>query len=571
MKPRLRHALASTALFAGAALAAAPAGLEAQQVCRVQPPVDVSRIMVPTLRSSDRGLATEAADVIRERLGRDFNCRDLLVISRNDIHNVLTASGYRTDTALSPQDARQLGQLIRADEYVTGDVNRTPEGFRAELNLVLTRDNAFVQPLPPITGRRIGDIAVQASRQIRDARRQVDAERRCYQAYREERYAEAIAAADQGIQAYPQATLARLCKAVTYKQMGQPTDSVLAITNEILQIHPRSRIALQLAAEAYEETEQDERAVQAWTTLIATDPTNAGLIERATRYLVTSGNAQMAKPIIEEAVQANPGDPSLQRLRWLVLLTIRDWEGAIRVGEELARTDTAIADTTFFRQLVTAYAADSQFVEAAQTAERGTQKFPDNATLYLLAAQNYRAANQAEPALRAARRAVELDPAVPQGYAQLARLQMEAGNPDEALAALRASLQHDPDSAFIGSYALSLGGQVYQRASASQEREDWLRVMPFFALADSLAPSNQAKFLLGLSAFRVAESALQEASRTRSCELAELGQENMTRARASFMAGGGQENPETAGQVMQWLQQAQPAAQNQVRQFCRDR
>src|SRR3546814_1530173 len=51
------------------------------------------------------------------------------------------------------------------------------------------------------------------------------------------------------------------------------------------------------------------------------------------------------KPIIEQAVEQNPGDPALTNLLFLIQLASKDWKGATKTGEDLARVDTAASDT----------------------------------------------------------------------------------------------------------------------------------------------------------------------------------------------------------------------------------
>ena len=580
MKATYRRALMAVgtlvASFGGGALAS----LDAQQVCRVAPPDDVKRIMVPALRSSNKQLAVQAADEIRERLGRDFSCRDLLVISKNDIERTLVASGYRTDTALSPTDAKTLATLMRADEYISGSVVRTPENeFQVEANLVLSRNNALVQPLPTVRTRRLDDAAKEVARHLDAAKKQMAAEQRCVALARQNNYVGAAAAAQQGIQAYPQSTLARLCLLEMYSQLNYGADSLVRVAEEILAIDPRSRIALEYAAVAYDSLKQDDKAVDAWTRLIAADPTNTRLVERATAYLLTSGQAARARPIIMEAVEQNPGDPALQRLKFLVLLTIRDWRAAYETGEELIKTDTAMADTTFFTRLVSAYANDSQPQRAAEAAARGIAKFPSNASLYALHAQTLRNAGQLQQSLVSARRAVELNPRIPRGWVLVAQTQMDLGQPDSSLASLRRAKEMNTDSTFLSQYALSLGNQAFRdanamkdSASASATRAKFQQAVRFLALADSVADVQQnkdnANFLLGISAFALGQSAATDAPRTKSCELARTAQDAFTLAQI-HLPRGASVNQQAAGQYMQYLSQFTPVVDRQVRQFCR--
>ena len=461
--------------------------------------------MVPTLRADDKRVGVQAGDELRKSLEREFNCQELIIVSRNDIFNTLAVSGYDTASALNPNDAKLLGQNVRADEYISGVVRSTAEGFSADLNLVLQRDPALSQPLGTITGRRLSDVARAAVAQLKEARKQIEAEEKCVAALRAGNNQEAITHADYGITQYPRATLARLCKQAAYAQLNFPADSMLRISSEILEIDPNSRLALQAAARAYEATNQDEKAVQSWAKLISLDPTNTGLVQQATTFLVTSGNAAAAKPIIEEAVQQNPGDPDLQELRWLVLLTIRDWKAAIPVGEELSRTDTAFADSTFFRQLVTAYQADSQPQKAAEAAAKGVAKFPQNVTLLMLQGQNLRQIGQLQQAEVAVRRALSIEPKFQRGWLQLAQIQWELQQADSAMSSLRQGLANGEDPNVVAQYTLSLAGQLWTQANNSKTLTDWEREIPFFQLSDSLLtasgqPNVQTRFLLGFSA-----------------------------------------------------------------------
>ena len=556
----------------GALLLPGATTVEAQQTCRRPPGPEVHRLMVPTLRAEDKRIGVQAADELRERLEREFNCQELIIVSRNDIFNTLSVSGYDTASALNPNDAKLLGQNVRADEYISGVVRQTPEGFSADLNLVLQRDPALVQPLEPITGRRLGDIARAAATQIEAARKQIEAEEKCVAALRAGNNQEAIQHADYGITQYPRATLARLCKQAAYAQLNFPADSMLRLGNEILEIDPNSRLALQSVARAYEATNQDEKAVQAWAKLISLDPTNAGLVSQATEFLVKSGNAAAAKPIIEKAVQDSPGDPDLQELYWLVLLTIRDWEAAIPVGEELARIDTSFADTTFFIRLVTAYQADSQPQQAAEAGARGNAKFPQNATLLMLRGQNLRQIGQLQQAEQVVRQALSIDPKFQRGWLQLAQIQWELQQGDSTVSSLRQGLANGEDPNMVAQYALSLGGQLWQQANASKALPDWERLVPFLSFVDSLQtasgqPVPQTRFMLGFAGYSAAQAMLPELPKAKDCEMTRKAQQYVQLA-ATKVREGGSFNPEAAGQLMQWTMQALPFVDAQVKANC---
>ena len=52
--------------------------------------------------------------------------------------------------------------------YVDGNVTKTGTGYKADARLVLARDNSMVQPLPSISGNKLGDVASQISKAILD-------------------------------------------------------------------------------------------------------------------------------------------------------------------------------------------------------------------------------------------------------------------------------------------------------------------------------------------------------------------------------------------------------------------
>ena len=59
-------------------------------------------------------------------------------------------------------------------------------------------------------------------------------------------------------------------------------------------------------------------------------------------------------------------------------------------GEQMIKTDTATADTTFFVRQAACYASSNDPQKAAATAAQGVAKFKNNAALWSLYAQTLR-------------------------------------------------------------------------------------------------------------------------------------------------------------------------------------
>src|SRR5690606_11479275 len=121
------------------------------------------------------------------------------------------------------------------------------------------------------------DAASQISREVRNARRQLEAEQRCVNHYRDENFQQAVEEARKARDNYPQATIARVCEVRALARMDAPPEQILALTSEILEIHPQNQPALTLAYEAYKEQGDQDHALEALTTLLSVDPGNANL------------------------------------------------------------------------------------------------------------------------------------------------------------------------------------------------------------------------------------------------------------------------------------------------------
>ena len=159
MTARQRHGRIVAAILVGLAIQGSTSELGAQQQTLQRGQTPGPRFMVPVLRSNERNLGAQVADQLRERMGGDFMMRTLWIIPKSDIDNALEQSGYSKTEPLNANDAKQLANLIRAEEYVEGTVNKTAAGFEFDGQLLLVRGEGMVQPLPKVAGAKLGDIA----------------------------------------------------------------------------------------------------------------------------------------------------------------------------------------------------------------------------------------------------------------------------------------------------------------------------------------------------------------------------------------------------------------------------
>jgi tetratricopeptide (TPR) repeat protein len=535
----------------------------------------VPRVMIPVLRSQDKTLGVQAADALRNRMSGDFPQRVLWVIAKDDITKTLEASGYPTTEALNPNDAKALGQLLRADYYLDGTISRDGAGLKADIKLVLTRDNSLQQPLPAATGAKPGDLASPISRAFRDAIKQLEFDQKCTNALRDGKPQDAMRFAREGIGAYPDATIARTCLMFAYSAAKLPQDSILGIAAEIIQRDPMSKPALGFAGDAYLQKGDTLKAVETYTTLLGTDPNNTRLIDQVVNLLGAIRRPEVALPIMARVVNDNPGDVSLTRTYWLLLLAARDYKKGTEVGLQLPQLDTAAADSNWHAKMVAAFDQDSNFQASAEMAGRAAAKYPRSAFWRLLHGQQLRKVGQNQQALAKFREAIERDPKVPNARLLIAQLENDAGNHDGVMAALRDAAANGEDKAVVAGFALGIGNRLRVQADSlpagstpAQKREALARAVPFLEFSDSVNTTPNAKFVLGVVQFTTAISALQEAQPAKSCELARLAEAQMQEAQINVPAGG-RTSPQAAQQVMGNIQQFLPAASQMVKAYCR--
>jgi len=532
--------------------------------------------MVPVFRSQDKGLGVAVADAIRDKLMNDNLMTSMWVVSKKDLMANLQLSGYDGNEALSPNDLKQLAVFIRAEEYVDGVVTRGADGnITVTASLNLPRGDGMEQPIGPFSGAKPQDVAARMSSELEKARKQIKGATDCMQSQRQRLYDEAKSQAAKAIRDYPNSVFARICLLEIAITQKQGPDSMIKVAEEILAIHPENDRALkvvvdQYAVKASTDKAFEDRYIASLQKLLAADPTNTSLQAKIVNALARAGKMEMAKPIIDEAVKQSPGDPDLIGLQWKIYRALSDWKGAIAIGEEMIRHDTAAADTVFFQELVAAYLSDSQPQKAQEAAARGAAKFSNNPTLWITVAQLARRNGQIPQALDAINKVLAINPKFPGVNLQKAAIFSEQGNLDSLRETLRAAVAAGEDKATAAGMILPKANdllQAYQKDS-SKTVEGGDHILGLFAFADSLNPTPLSGFLQAATMVVMGQPLLTRAAANKSCEYSRRMNEMLISAQ-SLVQKHGREFPAAAGGVMQGAIQMQGYADQYVKAFCK--
>jgi tetratricopeptide (TPR) repeat protein len=598
---------------------------------------------------TDRELGGKVSEQLRERLDDLLPNREVEMVRNDSVRAKLERAGFAPDSAASLPTLRQLSRSLRADEILVGTVARGPEGFRLTAQLVLARDVRLRQPYAPVTGPSLDAVTKALASTVAASRVQLAPQRRCENALREQKPADAVRAAREGVAAYPNGALVRTCLTQALRYGGAPATEVLEAARGVLAIDAGSAQALEVAAMALDSLHRRAEAADAWTRLFATDTGSLELGERVAWALFENDNAAAAEPIVLRLTASHP-DLRLLQLQWRVANVNRHWPLAVTTGEALLERDPQAAlDSAFVARLATVYETNGQRYQAVATAARGVAAIPGAAQLYalytrlvraegdsalprglalfprsaeLLAmnAEALRAQGKLVEALAATRRAVAIDPRLPQGELSIAQAELDLGRPDSALASLQrivarargaaptaapptadvptpfaggmpsldgpaatpaasgpptppaaapeaspAAAAPVPDArtrdsvlAMVAQFALAKGNTLLRAADATRRGDAFHLALGFLALADSLHPTVQSRFLVGTAALGVASAAVTEAAAVKleggGCEILRGATPTLALARAA-LEGGREVAPEAVEQYLGYLGQ----------------
>ena len=583
---KVMQRLAATAVALALGMAASAPSVEAQtRTVNPQAP----RLLVVVFTSNERPAGVEVSDAIRTQILRGISPRQLTVIAKEQITTFLESSGYKPDSALGQVDLEALARILRANEVIAGRVTRTGSSYRIEPRLMLARDVTIAQPLPVQEGGNLGQLARQIERTYEDARKQLEDNQACENGIRDRQFDRAIAEARKAIAKYEGATIGRLCMASAYQARMQSeegaarlatADSILMITQEVRRLDPRSTIAPRLGYAAYQAKGDQENAVRMLVSLLDIERNNTTLQQQVVQELAQLGKPEVALPIIDTLVARNPGDPQFLRQRWLLLLAsaaadtvpesrARYFAMAVQAGETMVRQDTTLADSTYFeRQIAAATGVTDNPQRSVEITARATQKFPQSAVFWQQKAQAERRAGQLQMAEQSIKRAISLNPTLPNGRLLLATIYLETNQLDSAVAVARRAATAGEDKATWGTFLLQPTQASWRYADSVKTVPAYKRALAISLVSDSLAPSATAKFFAGVSSFYIAANGLQDAQKGKSCALAREAQDMLVITQMNMPAGGSID-ANTARTVLGLVAQYLPAAEQMVKQYCK--
>ena len=519
---------------------------------------------------------------MRRKVDGAFPFKQVYVVPVERIDPQLIASQFSTTEALEPHDAKALAIMLRADEYVAGEVAHAGTGFRASADLVLTRDITARQPLGVGDAPKMGEALNILVREMKEARKQMDGEKKCRSAALTSNFPQAIEFANAAIVAYPKATLARMCLVSVLNVSKAPSADVVKVARELVSLDPRSNVGLKYLADAYrKDSTQSDSLVLVLTQMMRNEPRNAELANSAVLEIAGAKNPGLARPIIDSAIALNPGDPDLLKSRWQILNAMKDWKEMLAQGTELLRLDTAFADTMYFQRTAVAFTVDSQWQRAAAVAAQGVAKFPANQTLVGFEIQFLQRAGQAQQALDKLDKAVASKIPVPQaGALRLSLLQEMKKTPAEIVAAAREVIAAGDTTENVRLIVYNQanitfrGAQELLKTDVPKAQDDLTNsVLGTLAYLDTVGTRAQkpaVAFLKGAAHVLLgAQIKYPAANAAKSCPLTKEAKEHILEAQINLPQGGAAAPAAALQQLMGIAMQIDPELDKMLKLYCK--
>jgi tetratricopeptide (TPR) repeat protein len=556
-------------------LAVLPSIASAQQRQQVPGP-DTKRVLVTTFRGDVEG-GVAAANEIRDRIKGEYSIRQLMPTSKKDIDSTLARSGFKIDSALSPNDNKELSKMVRADEIIDGTVQKTSAGYRISARMFLPKDVSLSQPLVTnLETRDFGDAAKQIVDEYDRARKQIPDNQACENGLRSNTPSAAIAAARHGIQTYPKATITRLCLASSYAAMkatadsaGPWKDSVIAITKVIIDLDRVSTLAYKLQIDAYRTVHDTANLVPALLGYMGSDPTNAKLRQEVIAEIMGMGKATLALPIAKDLVKDYPGEPEHLKTYWLVSRAAKEFREAVNTAKVLAAQDSSQADTLYFMRQLQDLATLNAPAEAVEMAVAASTKFPTRTDFLMLKAQSERRGGQFPAAKTSLERVLAIDPKANGVNYLLAQVSSEMGATADAIKYAKLDAAADPaNKERAATLLVSMGKKAYDAANVTKTPEDFKKALPFLQASDEIAPSANASFLIGVSAYQAMSQSAEMLKTSRSCDDFKAANDLLTLVNI-HMPKGGSVDANTAKLILGGAMQFGPFIDGSMKKFCK--
>jgi tetratricopeptide (TPR) repeat protein/TolB-like protein len=374
------NVLRAIPLVAAAVLALPSLGTA--QLARPRAPApDAPKLLVlPFVRdNADSALAIVITEGVRERL-RSNHLDKFNAITRANLCENLTQSGFPCDVPLDAQTVRTLLRFMNARYAIEGSMIRRP----GDSLLVVARlyeatganpQAATTSLIAPRAAFRAAS-GGQVANQLVEGFRTFDEVADCFRRLDQSNFAGAIERAQDALRSYPNNAGAYLCIARVLERQNAPADSIIAVLREA---HTRDTLNTQtmrsLAAK-YEAKGDTANLVNMLKRILTIDFRDNDLRIGTIRLLVGMGQVDSAIALANQGLRENPASVELLSVKGLAMAAGSRFDSAFGLFEQVAQIDSAKVDSLFVFRITNYAKMVPDTAGWMRWLERGGNKFP---------------------------------------------------------------------------------------------------------------------------------------------------------------------------------------------------
>ena len=230
--------------------------------------------------------------------------------------------------------------------------------------------------------------------------------------------------------------------AFLYLKDGQ-SDEAKALANEVIAEQANNIRALMLRGTIALSELDAPQAIADYRIILRDDPSNVGVIRQLAAAYVMNNQRDLAKELVQSAVEVNSDDPDLALLNARLQGDAKDYDTAIETVNDILKENEG--DVAAIKTLFDLQVANQDFEAAMGTAERLKLESEDDPLGYYLSGALLQQAQKFDEAEQQYLKALEKQPRANEPLTQLVRLYIAQDQMDKALALLNEKIQNDPE------------------------------------------------------------------------------------------------------------------------------
>ena len=568
-----------------AAVVASPATAQLARPRTVSP--DAPKLLVVPFErdNQDSALSLLVADGMRERL-RTAHLDKFNTITRQNLNNVLTESGFPVDIQLDANTIRNVVRYLSARYVIEGSMIRHGDSVLVVARLSEASGNTpqatTAQVIAPASRIGTGTGADLANRLVQGYG-SFDEVADCFRKLDAGDAAGAMQRAEQAIRQSPNQAGGYLCKARILDARNTAADSAQGLV-ELRNAYQRDTLAvvtMRRLATRYQASNDTVQLLDMLKRILTVDFRDNDLRISTIQMMVRMGQADSAVALAKKGLEYNPASVELLSAEAVAMAAAGHLESAAAIMETYVSIDTARIDSTFLFRITNIYKQANDTTHWLQWLERTTQRFPSQldpwyqlSTYKMTHGDSTGAETMARGLLSSIADANAPASRQYSGRAHwvISMMQIGHGNSDSAMvhadAAVNADTTLRPQVAFV---YLIAGGKARVSDTTEATIDNPINLL---TRAIQYANGNQrvivpASFQLGIVQFNKGRILDTQAQEGRDCEKARAARALMDQAEASIIAGVAT-NRDIANQFLSnYLPAFKQREDTMIRQYCR--